>query len=45
MPGKAYRSLKDPRLYERLRAQGYGKRAAARISNAAAARRKQKRRR
>lgn len=43
MPGKRNRSLKAPKVYERLRKAGYGKRSAARISNAEAARRKRKR--
>lgn len=34
MPGKKYRSIKRPRVYERLKAKGYSKRKAARISNA-----------
>jgi hypothetical protein len=34
MPGTAYNSLQNPRMYEALRRQGYSKRAAARISNA-----------
>lgn len=33
MPGRKYRSLKRPDVYERLRAKGYSKRSAARISN------------
>lgn len=39
MPGKKYRSLKHPRVYEALRAQGMSKKKAARISNASSARR------
>jgi len=39
VPGKKYRSLKHPRVYEALRAQGMSKKKAARISNAASARR------
>ena len=38
MPGDAYRSIKDPELYEELRDDGASKQKAARISNAAAAR-------
>jgi hypothetical protein len=34
VPGKKYRSIKRPRVYERLKAKGYSKRKAARISNA-----------
>jgi hypothetical protein len=34
VPGKKYRSTKRPRVYERLKAKGYSKRKAARISNA-----------
>ena len=37
MPGSRTRSLKDPDLYEELRAHGDSKQKAARISNAAAA--------
>jgi hypothetical protein len=36
MPGKAYRSIKDPELYEELRDDGASKEKAARISKAAA---------
>jgi len=43
MPGKKYRSLKRPRVYEGLRAKGYSKQKAARISNAQARRRRGKR--
>lgn len=39
MPGKRYRSLKNPAVYEALRAQGYSKEQAARISNAQASKR------
>jgi hypothetical protein len=42
MPGKAYASIKDPVLYEKLRAQGYTKQAAAAISNAEYNRRRRK---
>lgn len=34
MPGKKYQSLQNPTLYEKLRAKGYSKSSAARISNA-----------
>ncbi|PPL15207.1 DUF7218 family protein [Microterricola pindariensis] len=37
MPGRTNPSLKDPELYEKLRAEGASKEKAARISNAAAA--------
>lgn len=43
MPGKKYRSIKRPKMYEGLRRHGYSKQSAARISNAAA--RKARRRR
>jgi hypothetical protein len=33
-PGKKYRSLRKPRVYEALRKRGYSKQSAARISNA-----------
>ena len=36
MPGARNNSLKDPKLYEELRAQGDSKEKAARISNAVA---------
>jgi hypothetical protein len=36
MPGKAYRTIGDPELYETLRKDGASKQKAARISNAAA---------
>ncbi|MCU1416785.1 MAG: Rho termination factor [Schumannella sp.] len=38
MPGSRNNSLKDPKLYEKLRDEGDSKEKAARISNAAAAR-------
>ena len=38
MPGNRTNSLKDPKLYEKLRDDGDSKEKAARISNAAAAR-------
>ncbi len=34
MPGKKYRSIKKPRVYEALKRKGYSKSKAARISNA-----------
>jgi hypothetical protein len=34
MPGKKYRSIKRPRVYEALRRGGMSKRRAAKISNA-----------
>lgn len=34
MPGKKYRSIKRPRVYEALRRKGMSKSRAARISNA-----------
>jgi hypothetical protein len=34
MPGKAYRSIKRPKVYEALREKGYSKAKAAAISNA-----------
>ena len=43
MPGRKYRSIKWPALYEKLKAK-YGKTKAARISNAAAKKRGRKRR-
>lgn len=35
-PGKKYRSIKRPRVYEALKRKGYSKRKAARISNSKA---------
>ena len=35
-PGKKYRSIRKPRVYEALRKRGYSKQSAARISNAQA---------
>jgi hypothetical protein len=43
MPGAKYRSIKRPRQYEALRRKGYSKESAARISNAAAKKRRRKR--
>jgi len=40
MPGKKYRSIKNPKVYEALKRQGYNKQRAARISNALGRRRK-----
>jgi hypothetical protein len=36
MPGAAYRSISNPRQYEKLRAKGFSKESAARITNASA---------
>ncbi len=36
MPGKKYRSIKKPRVYEALKRKGYSKSKAARISNSGA---------
>lgn len=33
MPGKKYRSIKRPKVYEALRDKGYSKSKAAKISN------------
>lgn len=41
MPGKKYRSIKRPKVYEGLKRRGYSKRRAAKIANA----KKRKRRR
>lgn len=38
MPGKKYRSIKNPRVYEALKRKGYSKSKAAAISNALAKR-------
>lgn len=38
MPGKKYRSIKMPKIYEALRRKGYSKKKAARISNSKAKR-------
>jgi hypothetical protein len=43
MPGKKYRSIKNPKAYEALRAEGKSKESAARISNAAAKKKRSKR--
>lgn len=34
MPGKKYKSIKKPKVYEALRREGYSKERAARIANA-----------
>ncbi|AHY84094.1 hypothetical protein SEA_HUPHLEPUFF_23 [Mycobacterium phage Huphlepuff] len=34
MPGKKYRSIKRPRVYEALKRKGYSKKMAAKIANA-----------
>jgi len=44
MPGKKYRSIKNPHAYEAMRGKGYSKRKAARISNWQAKRKRRKRR-
>lgn len=36
MPGKKYKSIRKPKLYEQLKAKGYSKKKAAAISNAVA---------
>jgi len=43
MPGKKYRSIKNPSQYEALRKKGKSKESAARITNAASKRHKTKR--
>lgn len=45
MPGEAYRSIKKPEMYEALRREGYSKSSAARISNAAAKKKRNVRKR
>jgi hypothetical protein len=40
MPGKKYRSIKNPAAYESLRGKGMSKERAARISNAQAAKKR-----
>ena len=42
MPGKKYRSLKKPKVYEALKKKGMSKKQAARISNAMAKKEKAK---
>lgn len=44
MPGKRYRSIKAPKMYEGLRKHGMSKSRAAAISNAYANKKKRKRR-
>ena len=43
MPGKKYRSIKRPKVYEALKRRGYSKSKAARISNAQAKHKRAKR--
>lgn len=45
MPGKKYRSIKRPKVYERLRGKGMSKARAAKISNAPTQKQRAKRRR
>ena len=40
MPGKKYRSIKRPKVYEALRRKGMSKKKAARISNSRRGRRR-----
>ena len=42
MPGKKYRSIKKPKMYEGLRRRGFSKARAAAISNAAAKKRRRR---
>jgi hypothetical protein len=42
MPGKKYRSIKRPKMYEGLRRKGMSKSRAAAISNAAAKKKRRK---
>jgi hypothetical protein len=44
VPGKKYRSIKKPKVYEALRREGMTKTRAAKISNAQAAKGKRKKR-
>jgi hypothetical protein len=44
MPGKKYRSINNPVLYEQLLAKGYSKSQAARISNGLAKKKRKRRR-
>jgi hypothetical protein len=44
MPGKKYRSIKRPKIYEALRRKGYSKTKSAKISNALARKGKRRRR-
>jgi hypothetical protein len=43
VPGKAYRSIKKPKVYEALRREGMTKTRAAKISNAQAKKKRKKR--
>jgi hypothetical protein len=43
IPGKKYASIKKPKMYEGLRDKGFSKERAAKISNAAASKKKRKR--
>lgn len=36
MPGKKYKSIKNPKVYEALKRKGFSKTSAAKISNAMA---------
>jgi hypothetical protein len=45
MPGKKYRSINNPVLYEKLRAKGYSKSQAARISNGLEKKKKKRKKR
>lgn len=42
MPGKKYRSIKRPKVYEALRREGHSKSSAAAISNALAKKQRRK---
>lgn len=44
MPGKKYRSLRNPRAYEAMRRKGMPKSTAAKISNAQAKKRRRRKR-
>lgn len=44
MPGKKYRSLKNPRAYESMRKKGMPQATAAKISNAQAKKRRRRKR-
>lgn len=44
MPGRKYRSIKRPKVYEALRRQGYSKAKSAAISNAMAKKGRRKKR-
>ena len=43
MPGKKYRSIKRPKVYEALKQKGFSKERAAKISNAMAGSRRSRR--